>query len=228
MATLITGCNRGLGLEFVRQCLARGERVIASARHPARAHELTRLAGEHPGHLQVFPLEIGDARSITEFAREVRLLEPRLERVIHNAGVMAGRESFGQVRSEDLARSFAVNASGPLLLTQALADHLAAPARLVYISSVLGSIGARDGFYTPSYSMSKAALNMAVRQISFALADRAISVAMHPGWVRTDMGGEQAPLQATTSVRAMLARIDALSPSDNGRFLAHDGGELPW
>lgn len=231
MHVLITGANRGLGLEFTRQLLARGDRVVATARHPARCAELNHLCGDYPGHLHVLPLDVGNPHSIAELARELVLVTPSLDLVIANAGVNISGERFGQLKAEDLERSFAVNAVGPVLLAQALTEALAAgkQPRMVYISSVLGSISARDSFYVPSYCISKAALNMAMRQLSYPLGERGIcSVAVHPGWVQTDMGGAKAPLTPEQSVRDVLGLIDGLKQDDNGRFFSHEGKELAW
>lgn len=231
MYVLITGANRGLGLEFTRQLLARGERVIATARQPGQCSALHRLYGVYPGHLSVLPLDSASAASIHELKRELALVTDTLDLVIANAGVNVRGERFGQLKPEDLQHSLAVNVMGPVLLAQALTDVLdrAERPRMVYISSILGSISARDSFYVPSYCISKAALNMAMRVLSFPLRERGIrSMALHPGWVRTDMGGDQAPLTPEQSVVGMLRLIDAMDDSQSGRFFGHDGGELAW
>lgn len=231
MRILITGANRGLGLEFTRQYLARGERVIATARHPAKAGALNHLAGEYPGHLTVLPLDVTVPGSIDELVRELKLVSPALDLVIANAGAMVRGERFGELMVADLERAWRVNTLGPLILAQSLAPalRLGAQPRLVFISSILASIAARDSFYVPSYCISKAGLNMVMRQCAHALAeDGVINIALHPGWVRTDMGGAQAPLTPEQSVSDMLSVIDGLKSGDNGRFYAHDGSELPW
>lgn len=231
MTILVTGANRGLGLEFTRQLLARGERVIATARQTARAGALNQLAGDHPGYLTVLPLDSGDGGSINELARELALVTPTLDAVIANAGVLVRGERFGEISEADLKQSFRVNALGPVLLTQALTPLLARGKRprIVYLSSVLGSIASRDSFYVPSYCISKAALNMAMRVLSFALKEHGIiACTLHPGWVRTDMGGDKAPLDAVAAVRDLLAVFDTLGDDHHGRFYAHDGSELPW
>ncbi len=226
---LVTGANRGLGLEFVRQLLARGERVVATCRQPGRALPLNRLAGEHPGHLVVLPLTLPEPRSIAELARELEALDLRIGLLINNAGATVNGERLGTIALEGLHHAFDANAAGPLLLTQALAQRLEPRARVVNLSSSLGSIAGTRALYTPSYAISKAALNMASKLLSVALADRgAIVVALSPGWVRTDMGGAGAPLGTDESVAAMLRVIDGLKPSDNGRFLAQTGAAIDW
>jgi NAD(P)-dependent dehydrogenase (short-subunit alcohol dehydrogenase family) len=225
---LVTGANRGLGLEFAHQLLARGERVIAACRHPGRALALTRLAGEHPGHLVILPLVLPDTRSIAELVREIATLDLRIGLLVNNAGMLVGGERFGAIEAKTLQDSFAANAAGPLLLTQALAPRLER-AKVVNLSSRMGSIGSSEALQSPSYSISKAALNMATRQLAHALAAQdGIVVAISPGWVSTDMGGANAPLTPHDSVAAMLRTIDALSGADNGRFLSESGATIPW
>ena len=226
---LVTGANRGIGLEFVRQLLARGERVVATCRHPGRTLELTRLAGAHPGHLLVLPLTLPDTRSIAELVREIATLDLRIGLLVNNAGMLVEGERFGAIDAKALADSFATNAQGPFLLAQALAPRLAEGARVANLTSTLGSIGSTDSLYSPSYSISKAALNMASRLLALALEPRrAIVIALCPGWVRTDMGGANAPLGAPESVAAMLRVIDALKPGDSGSFLSERGHPIPW
>jgi NAD(P)-dependent dehydrogenase (short-subunit alcohol dehydrogenase family) len=228
---LITGANRGLGLEFVRQLLTRGDRVIAACRHTARASELNQFSGEYPGRLKVLPLDVADPRSIAELAREVAMLELRIDVLINNAGVLTSGETFGEVEAKALSQAFVTNAQGPFLLTQALTMQLADKARVVAISSGLGSIERTKRFGTPSYNISKAALNMAVRLLGHALAEREIAVlALSPGWVKTDMGGENADLDVSQSVINMLKVVDALEfdPDAIGQFLGNGGDPLPW
>lgn len=229
LQALVSGANRGLGLEMTRQLLARGDRVVAACRHPGRALDLTRFAGEHPGRLHVIPLDLMDTRSIDELVRETSALELRFDLVINNAGMLVEGERFGEVEGKSLRDSFAVNAEGAFLLTQALASRLADGAKVVNLSSTLGSIARTDSLYSPSYAMSKAALNMATRLLAIALREQGvIVVAVSPGWVRTDMGGAGAPLKPEASVAAMLRVIDHLKPSDSGRFLAQTGETIAW
>ncbi len=231
MRTLITGGNRGIGLELVRQALARGDRVIATARHPGKAGDLNRLAGEYPGHLSVLAWEADKAGAAAELAREVAMVDDHLDLVIANAGMLVRGERFGAVGEKDLGHALAVNTVGPFMLAQALAPLLAkgtAP-KLILVSSVLGSLARRDAFYTASYSISKAALNMAMRVLAVPMKELGITtISVHPGWVRTEMGGEQAPLLPADSARDLLRLADGLALEDAGRFLAHDGSELPF
>jgi len=229
LQALVSGANRGLGLEMTRQLLARGDRVVAACRQPGRALALTRLAAEHPGRLHVLPLDLMDTRSIVELARETTALELRFDLLVNNAGMLVEGERFGEIDGKSLRDSFAVNAEGAFLLTQALASRLADGAKVVNLSSTLGSIARTDSLYSPSYAMSKAALNMATRLLAIALGERdVIVIALSPGWVRTDMGGAGAPLKPDASVASMLRVIDHLKPSDSGRFLAQTGEVIAW
>ncbi len=229
MQALVSGANRGLGFEMTRQLLARGDRVVAACRQPGKALALTRLAGEHPGRLHVLPLDLADARTIVELARGVGALDLDIDLLVNNAGLLVEHERFGSIEPKSLRDSFAVNAEGAFLLTQALNPHLADGAKVVNLSSTLGSIASTSSLYSPSYAMSKAALNMATRLLSIALAERGIIViAISPGWVRTDMGGAGAPLRTAASIEMMLRVIDHLKRPDNGRFLSHNGETIPW
>lgn len=228
---LVTGANRGLGLEFVRQLLARGDFVIAACRHPGKAHALNLLAGDHPGRLRVLPLDLADPRTHGALAAEISLVtdEEPLDLLINNAGILRGGERFGQVQATDLEASFRTNAAGPFLLTQALASQLAEGATVANLSSEVGSIALRQEFRTPSYAMGKAAQNMATSLLAQALAPRGIKVvALHPGWVRTDMGGAQAALSVQESVAGLLHVIHQLTAEQSGDFLDWQGQPLPW
>ena len=230
--SLVTGANRGLGLEFVRQLLARGDRVVATCRHPGKATALNALAGEHPGRLHVLPLDVADPRAIAELQRELLLLADDgdlNDLLVNSAGVLHSGERFGSVSAVNLDDSFRTNAMGPFLLTQALATRLGDGARVANITSQLGSIANTTRFGTPSYDISKAAQNMATALLAAALRERGILVvALHPGWVRTDMGGAGATVTPEQSVTGLLRVIDGLKAADSGRFLDWRGQSLPW
>jgi NAD(P)-dependent dehydrogenase (short-subunit alcohol dehydrogenase family) len=228
---LVTGANRGIGLEFVRQLLARGDRVIAACRHPGRANDLTVQAAAHPGHVHVLPLDLLKPASIAELAREAAMLFDGLDLLINNAGVLVPGERFGSLQAEDLDTSFRSNAIGPLLLTQALAPMLAQghEARVANVSSIMGSIARVTEFRSPSYALSKAALNMATAQMAAALSTQSVRViALHPGWVQTDMGGAGADVEPRKAVAGMLDVVDALASQDSGCFRDWQGTDLPW
>lgn len=226
---LVTGANRGIGLAFVRRLLARGDRVVAACRHPGKATALNTLAGEYPGRLHVLPLDVADAKSRAELVRELPLVGGRIDLLINNAGVLHSGERFGALSAAHLEDSFRTNAAGPLLLTEALAPTLSDGGCVANVSSQLGSIANTTRFGTPSYNISKAAQNMATVLLAHALHDRTIKVvALHPGWVQTDMGGAGAQITVEESVSGLLQVIDGLSPADSGRFLDWRGETLPW
>ena len=228
---LVTGANRGLGLELARQLLARGWHVVATCRQPGKATALNALAGEYPGRLHVAPLDVAEPRSHAALAVELPLLTggETLDLLVNNAGVLRGGERYGGVQAVDLEASFRTHASGPFLLTQRLLPLLTDAARVVNISSKLGSIALLREFRSPSYSIGKAAQNMATALLSHALRARGIVVvALHPGWVRTDMGGASAPLDPQAAAAALLDVIAGLRAEDSGAFLDWQGSPLPW
>ena len=239
---LVTGANRGIGLEFVRQLLARGDQVVATCRHPGKAAALNSLAGEHPGRLHVLPLDVADAKSRAALVHDLPLVlgghpheEPehgtpgRIDLLVNNAGVLHSGERFGHVEQAMLEDSLRTNAVGPFLLAQALAPLLADGARIANISSQLGSIANTTRFGTPSYDISKAAQNMASVLLARALAERGIAVlALHPGWVQTEMGGAGAQVAPVDAVAGLLRVIDAATPAQSGTFLDWRGQPLPW
>ncbi len=229
---LVTGANRGLGLEFVRQLLARGERVLAACRQPGKAPALNTLAGDHPGRLQVLPLDVANETSRNAFAQELALVlddDARIALLVNNAGVLHPGERWGQVRAAVLEDSLRTNAVGPFLLTQSLAPRLADGGRVAFLSSIMGSIGTRREFRAPSYCTSKAALDMLAVQAAHALAPRGIAVAvLHPGWAQTDMGGAGADVSAQDSVAGLLRQIEVADASKPLQLRDWRGETIAW
>ncbi|HVX05081.1 MAG TPA: SDR family oxidoreductase [Rhodanobacteraceae bacterium] len=228
---LITGANRGLGLAFVTQLLERGARVLACCRNPSQAKVLDALAAAHGDRLAIHALDVANPAAIGKLPQVAARYLQRVDLLINNAGILVSGERFGNVKPESLAESFAVNATAPLLITQALAPLLALgnKPRVLCITTQLASIAQASGFRTLSYAMSKAALNMAVKRLAAELTPRGIVVlAAHPGWIRTEMGGSGATLAPADSAHALLGLIEHAQARDAGKFLAHDGAELPW
>ena len=229
---LVTGANRGIGLEFCRQLLAAGDHVIATCRQPGKATALNTLAGEYPGRLHVLPLDVAQPKSRAELVRELPLVlgdDARIDLLVNNAGVLHSGERFGHLDQAVLEDSLRINAIGPFLLSEAVAPLLADGARIANLSSVMGSITRQDAFRSPSYGASKAAQNLLNAQLAHALAARDIRVlSLHPGWVQTDMGGTGAEVTPAASVAGLLQVIDAATPAQSGSFLDWRGQSVPW
>jgi len=226
----ITGCNRGLGLEFVQQLLARGQRVIATCRDIATATDLTALTLKHSGQLSLVEMDVSDEASMRE---AVALLnDEAIDVFINNAGVYGPRDAnFGNVDGPAMAEVLYTNAVAPVLLTQLLIDNVrkGSGKKLVYVSSKMGSIAdnGRGGSYI--YRSSKTALNSVVKSLALDLAPEGIATAtLHPGWVRTDMGGPNGLIDAPESVSGMLNVIDGLSVANTGQFFSYDGSSIAW
>ena len=221
---LITGANRGLGLEFARQYAAEGWTVIAGCRRPDEAADLRALQG-----VEVHAVDVAEATEVASFRAAVG--ERPLDLVIANAGVYGG-DAQGKLADIDFAawaNTLAVNTLGPLRIAAAFADNLAAAkGKLVGLTSQLGSIAeSSGGLY--AYRSSKAGLNAAFRSAAIELKPRGVTaMVMHPGWVQTDMGGSAAPVTPEASIRGMRAVIAALSLEDAGTFRAFDGRVIPW
>ena len=227
MRAVVTGANRGIGLELARQLVARGDTVDAGARDPEKAGELRALG------CRVHQLDVGDARSVEAFARAV---EGAVDVVINNAGVHGGnRQSLRQLTEDltlgDATRTFDVNALGPLRVSLALLPQLrrGTAKKLVHITSGMGSIADNGSGGSYAYRMSKAALNMAAKTLAVDLRGEGItSIVINPGWVQTDMGGERAPTPVTDSARAILQRIDEVTLDQSGEFINWNGKRYPW
>ena len=229
---LVTGANRGIGLEFCRQLLAAGDHVIATCRQPGKATALNTLAGEYPGRLHVLPLDVAQPKSRAELVRELPLVlgdDARIDLLVNNAGVLHSGERFGHLDQAVLEDSLRINAIGPFLLSEAVAPLLADGARIANLSSVMGSITRQGAFRSPSYGASKAAQNLLNAQLAHALAARDIRVlSLHPGWVQTDMGGTGAEVTPAESVAGLLQVIAAATTAQSGSFLDWRGQSVPW
>jgi NAD(P)-dependent dehydrogenase (short-subunit alcohol dehydrogenase family) len=236
---VVTGANRGLGLEFTRQLAAAGDEVVATARHPKTADDLHKLAAGSDGRVTVVGLEVGDPADVEAAARHVGERFEGVDLLVNNAGIWTApgrpdRASSGplaDLRPDAVLEVLRINAVAPLLVTQALAPCLAAAGRsvVVNLSSGLGSIEGTRARGNVGYAMSKAALNMATRQLAAELAGQGtIVVSVSPGWVATDMGGASAPLEPAESVQGILNVLDAVTPAQSGSFLDHAGVVLPW
>ena len=220
---LITGANRGIGLEYARQFAAKGYRVIGTARDPAQAAELAEVAD------RVEALDVADGDSVAALARRLDGLP--IDILINNAGIFDRSDTtLEAVDFAKIEQAFAVNAFGPLRVTQALLPNLRAGSlkRIVNMSSQLGSIERSTGQWY-GYRSSKAALNQINRTLAAELGEAGfVCVVLHPGWVRTDMGGENATNTPEQSVRALIALIEGFGAEDNGQFYDFQGATIPW
>jgi NAD(P)-dependent dehydrogenase (short-subunit alcohol dehydrogenase family) len=229
--TLITGANRGLGLELARQYAAEGWSVIAACRDLNDAKALDRL----PGEIEVVALDLADPAAIASLPH--RLPHRPVDLLVNNAGIGGGRHGFGALDAVDFAAVMRINCLAPLLLMQALVEQVAASTDkcMVAIGSRMGSIAEGIAMGDPddggdyAYRCAKAALNMAVATAAFDLKPRGIITAvLHPGWVRTDMGGPAADLPAATSATGLRRVIAGLTPTSSGGFYTWDGDTVAW
>jgi len=220
---LVTGANRGLGLEFVRQLRARGERVIAAVRDVTKSSDAAASAHE------IHPLDVADEKSINAFAKALQ--GKPIDVLIHNAGVMGADTSVAEVSFAEFRRVFDANTFGPAVLTKTLLPNLRAGERkmVLNISSTLGSISQAEGGFSYAYKASKAALNMITVAMHHDLAKEGFTcVTFCPGWNRTDMGGPNAPLEARDSIAKLLTVEARLTKRDSGNFYSHEGSPIPW
>ncbi|MFN0186208.1 MAG: SDR family oxidoreductase [Aquabacterium sp.] len=221
MHTLIIGASRGIGLEFVRQYRADGARVSATARDDDGLQRL-RATGAAAIRLDVVD-SVGAAGLAWPIDGE------RFDTVVLNAGVYGPRQSGLQApTAAEFDSVMHTNVLGAMRVLPQLEGALAPGARLAVISSRMGSIGSRTSPSGWLYRASKAALNSVLKDAALAWAGRAVCIAFHPGWVRTDMGGSGADIDAATSVAGMRRVLAGLAPADNGAFLNYDGTPIPW
>ena len=226
---LITGCNRGIGLEFVKQLSLMGVNLIATYRDRNSSQELFSIADEC-SNIELLQLDVSSENSMVLF--QSSLMERPVDVFINNAGVMgSGSKNFGSIASQNWLEVLNVNTVAPLILTQKLYKNFlnGNDKKLIYVSSKMGSIEDNNGGSSYVYRSSKTALNQVVKSLSVDLSPKGFTViAVHPGWVQTDMGGVNALIDTKTSVSGLLNVIQNLKNSDNGNFLNYDGEIIPW
>lgn len=223
---LIAGASRGLGLGLVTEYLARGWQVIATERRPGASAGLAALAARDGAKLRIEALDIEDARSIAAFG--ATLTGVTLDLLFVNAGVSdAPDQTVGQISSEEFAHVFGANVLGPMRLIETLSQGVAPRGVIAVMSSALGSLTLDPPAGYEVYSASKAALNRLMRTYALRAGDRTL-LAMMPGWVRTDMGGEAAPLDVETSVKGLADAIAARSTKPGLSFVNYENADLPW
>jgi NAD(P)-dependent dehydrogenase (short-subunit alcohol dehydrogenase family) len=227
---LITGANRGIGLELTRQYLKRQTRVLAACRTPESAQSLSELKQSNPETLKIYPLEVTDDNSVKALADALR--NETIDVLINNAGISGGEHQ--DIREMDYSRwalTLAVNTISPFRVTVALLDNLrrSRKPRIITLSSQLGSMLRPTSTGNYAYRSSKAAVNKVMQGLAVDLHSENIIVCpVHPGWVQTDMGGSKADLTVQESASGLIRLIDRLELSDSGHFLKWNGEEHPW
>ena len=230
MKILVTGASRGIGLEMVRYAMNKGWDVLACCRHPQRADNLLSMAQLSNGRVSVHIVDLAELATIQALAYELR--HEKIDMLINNAGVYGSdSNSFGEVDARDWSETFKVNTIAPMKMSEAFIEQLSIGQHKVIacLSSKMGSMSdnASGGSYI--YRSSKAALNAVVKSMSIDLIDKGVKcVALHPGWVKTDMGGPNAEITSKESVSNMFTTLLSLKKEDSGRFIDIDGADIPW
>jgi NAD(P)-dependent dehydrogenase (short-subunit alcohol dehydrogenase family) len=230
MNVLITGANRGIGLEMVKYAMQQGWRVFACCRNPYNAESLFNIAKLSNGQISVHIADMLELATIQALSYELR--NDPLDILINNAGIYGSDKSqFGAVDVDSWLQTFQVNCVAPLKMVEALAEQLFMGKRklVACMSSKMGSIADNGSGNSYIYRSSKAALNAVVKSLSIDLKEHGIiSVALHPGWVKTDMGGPDAEITARESVESIFGHLMLLTIEDSGRFIDIDGSDIPW
>ena len=225
---VITGANRGIGLEFVKQYQQEGWNVIAGCRSPESATDLNRL--QENGHLMVLPVDVSNPVSRKNFCKMIG--DQPVHLFINNAGVYGPKTALlGNIDEDEWLRVLSVNTIAPLKMVELLHQNLnAAEASTVAIlSSKMGSIDDNGSGGVYIYRSSKAAVNAVAKSLAIDLAgDQIKVVALHPGWVQTEMGGPNALIDTQTSVSGMRRVIKNLTKEQSGSFISYDGTLIPW
>lgn len=224
---LITGANRGIGLALVKAYAGRRDKVFAATRASSDRTELDALAEAHPKWIEIIEMDVADAAEIGRVRR--RLEAEPIDVLINNAGISGPeRQSATDMDYDGLADTFNINTIAPLRVANAfLANVKAAKGKIITLSSQMGATGASSD--SLAYRVSKQAVNRLMRALATELKPQGIPVLIvHPGWVKTDMGGEGAPLSPEDSAAQMLKLIDKFDIASTGRFLAWNGKELAW
>jgi NAD(P)-dependent dehydrogenase (short-subunit alcohol dehydrogenase family) len=228
---LITGANRGIGLEFCTQYAVAGWRVLACCRDPGRADALNKLVARYPDLIKLHALDVTDHAQIEQLAHT--LADESIDLLINNAGVYpaADKLGFGQTDYAEWMAAFNINTMSPLKMVEAFVQQIARSKLklIVTITSQMGSIDDNGSGGSYLYRSSKAAANMVVKSLAVDLKDKGItSVAFNPGWVKTDMGGPDAMIAVEQSVSDMRRVIAGLTLADTGKFIGNDGVVIPW
>ncbi len=231
MKALITGTNRGIGLEYVHQLAARGDQVFAACRQPDEATALNELKTQYGDLVSIIALEVTEPDSIAASYAAVSAQTDALDLLINNAAIGTADGGLGSYDMDVMQTVLTVNAIAPMLVIERFLPLLKAGVepKIINISSGAGSIGNRNSLRPYSYGASKAALNFYTRNLSFDVKDAGvIAISLNPGWVRTDMGGPNADIGVEESIRKGLIVIDGLTLDDSGKFFNYTGENIPW
>jgi len=227
---LITGASRGIGLEMVRYGMAKGWEVLACCRHPQQADKLLSMAKLSNGRVSVYVVDMLELATVQALAYELR--NEAIDMLINSAGVYGSeRNSFGQVDAQDWVETLKVNTIAPLKMSEAFIEQLCMGNNKVIacLGSKMGSMDDNTSGGSYIYRSSKAALNAVVKSMSVDLADKKIKcVVLHPGWVKTDMGGPNAEITTKESVSKIFDTLLSLKMEDSGRFIDIDGTDIAW
>ena len=226
---LVTGANRGLGLGFVKNYLGKNVNVVGTTRDLKSSKELMAIKERFPDNLEIFELDLLKESAGDTLANF--LGERPIDILINNAGIGSTNQHFQAVSPKPWLEGLKVNLIAPLMVTQSIIDNVkkGVDKKIYFLSSQLGSIGDNTSGGMYIYRSSKTGLNQVVKSLSVDLKPQGITVvSLQPGWVKTDMGGPNAPVSIDESVEGMMQVIDATDISDTGRFLNYDGKELPW
>jgi NAD(P)-dependent dehydrogenase (short-subunit alcohol dehydrogenase family) len=227
---LITGSNRGLGLELARQYAAAGWRVLACCRDPEGAVELRKIAVECGERVAVHALDVTDSERIGSLAGELN--EEAIDILFNNAGIGGGdHQSLGRIDTARWLEAFQVNCIAPLKIAEAFVEHVArSQCRIIAtMGTRMGSLADNSSGSHYIYRTTKAGGHMVAKSLSLDLREKGIiSVILHPGWVRTGIGGSSAPLTPAESVAGLRRVLVSLTMEDSGKFLDYRGQEVPW
>ena len=226
---LITGSNRGIGLELVHQYAAQGWQALACCRRPDQATTLNRLGEQFP-NIAIYTLDVAQQDQVRQLAADLR--DHPIDILFNNAGIYGPDDTvFGNTDEARWLECLHTNVIAPMQMMEAFLTHVAASKHklIAAMSSKMGSIADNGSGGSYIYRSSKAALNAVMKSAAIDLAPRGVKVAiLHPGWVQTDMGGPNANLTPAESIAGMKAVLDRLTPADNGTFWSYNGSQMPW
>lgn len=227
---LITGANRGLGLEFCKQYAEQGWKVIACCRDPQNAEALNKLSDNNAA-FNVYKMDVVDRSGVDVLVSE--LITKQIDLIVANAGIYgdSSQRGFGHLDYDDWVKTLETNVLGVIKVIEAFMPHLIKSEKphIAVLSSQMGSIDDNGSGGSLLYRSSKAALNATMKSLSIDLRSSGVGVQIfHPGWVKTDMGGPQALIDSQTSIRGMIKQISIFKMAQTGQFIKYDGSLLPW